>query len=615
MKFSKLAILSLSLFSFDSVFAARCGKEFGLSCKSGLCCSKYGYCGKTEDYCGAGCQKGYGKCDSSKSSKTKTTKTSKTKTTKTSKTKTTTTKPTTVISKDGKCGPKYGNKVCPGTECCSKDGKCGFSEKYCGSGCQSKFSGYCLPSNYKSIACKACVNCFNCTKNPFYALRCPSACEKGTNPTSKTKTTTKTSKTKTTKTSKTKTTTKPTTVISKDGKCGPKYGNKVCPGTECCSKDGKCGFSEKYCGSGCQSKFSGYCLPSNYEEMFCDDCEDCVNCTEHPYYALICPVACEKGTNPKDKTKTTKTSKTKTTKTSKTKTTTTKPITPTSIISKDGKCGPKYGNKVCPGTECCSKDGKCGFSEKYCGSGCQSKFGGYCLPSNYKEMECEACADCFNCTEHPFYALICPVACEKGTNPKDKIKTSTIARRSIISEDGKCGPKYGNKVCPGTECCSIDGICGFSTEHCGFGCQSEFSGYCLPLDYDDSFCKECEECFDCSSSSDPYYSIVCPETCKKGTNLEGKPIKEEDRCGPKYGNKVCPGTKCCSKDGICGFSVNHCGLGCQSEFGGYCLPSNYDRIECEACDECFDCTLDPFYAIKCPSTCINGTNPKDEFTN
>jgi len=39
----------------------RCGTEFG-NCPNGQCCSKYGYCGKTDGYCGSGCQPAFGIC-------------------------------------------------------------------------------------------------------------------------------------------------------------------------------------------------------------------------------------------------------------------------------------------------------------------------------------------------------------------------------------------------------------------------------------------------------------------------------------------------------------------------------------------------------------------------
>lgn len=61
-----------------------CGSRGGLTCKTGLCCSQYGYvrpllrahffeymltvgryCGTSKDYCGDGCQSAFGTCGSS----------------------------------------------------------------------------------------------------------------------------------------------------------------------------------------------------------------------------------------------------------------------------------------------------------------------------------------------------------------------------------------------------------------------------------------------------------------------------------------------------------------------------------------------------------------------
>lgn len=48
-----------TIFSSD-----KCGsKKDGIyMCKRNYCCSKYGYCGKSSDYCDSGCQSRYGKC-------------------------------------------------------------------------------------------------------------------------------------------------------------------------------------------------------------------------------------------------------------------------------------------------------------------------------------------------------------------------------------------------------------------------------------------------------------------------------------------------------------------------------------------------------------------------
>jgi len=92
----------------------KCGpNNGGTVCPSGQCCSKYGYCGTSDDYCVTYCISGYGSCKSSTSN----------------------------ISSDGKCGSSNGNKVCPSGECCSKYGYCGTSNDHClaSSGCQSGF--------------------------------------------------------------------------------------------------------------------------------------------------------------------------------------------------------------------------------------------------------------------------------------------------------------------------------------------------------------------------------------------------------------------------------------------------------------------------------------------
>jgi len=168
----------------------RCGMNVG-RCPEGKCCSIHGYCGTSKDHCGAKCVPKYGIC---KNSDTTTTKVS----TKI-KTSSRTTKKSLPTSTNGKCGSEYG--VCPSNKCCSKYGYCGTNEKYCGSGCQSEF-GKCSSSS---------------------------------------------------STTKKSTTTKKSSSTSTSGKCGSEYGS--CPSNKCCSKYGYCGTDERYCGSGCQSKY------------------------------------------------------------------------------------------------------------------------------------------------------------------------------------------------------------------------------------------------------------------------------------------------------------------------------------------------------------------------
>lgn len=53
----------------ESPVGARCGAKFNAACADGYCCSKAGYCGKGQYFCGVPvyCQESYGWCDSYKS--------------------------------------------------------------------------------------------------------------------------------------------------------------------------------------------------------------------------------------------------------------------------------------------------------------------------------------------------------------------------------------------------------------------------------------------------------------------------------------------------------------------------------------------------------------------
>ncbi|ORX83427.1 glycoside hydrolase/deacetylase [Anaeromyces robustus] len=138
-----LAILACSV-------NAKCGPGFG-SCEKGRCCSKFGYCGSTDEYCGIGCQADYGHCNL-------------------------TTEKNNIES--NRCGPGYGtfspnglcgenNGICPNHQCCSKYGYCGSTDDYCGNGCQSEF-GRC--GEYKSDMDIAFKYYYQCNDPKHWAL-------------------------------------------------------------------------------------------------------------------------------------------------------------------------------------------------------------------------------------------------------------------------------------------------------------------------------------------------------------------------------------------------------------------------------------------------------------
>ena len=63
MKLLNKFVLSLVFVYSLSGTKDRCGKEYGI-CDADDCCSKYGWCGQSDEHCGNGCQSDYGFCKS-----------------------------------------------------------------------------------------------------------------------------------------------------------------------------------------------------------------------------------------------------------------------------------------------------------------------------------------------------------------------------------------------------------------------------------------------------------------------------------------------------------------------------------------------------------------------
>ncbi|ORX78382.1 hypothetical protein BCR32DRAFT_206888 [Anaeromyces robustus] len=117
------------------------------------------------------------------------------------------------------------------------------------------------------------------------------------------------------------------------------------------------------------------------------------------------------------------------------------------------------------------------------------------------------------------------------TTTKKKIPTSTVKDR--------CGPQFGACSVAG-ECCSQYGYCDTTSEHCGKGCQPDY-GVC---------------------------SLKASSTVKKTTTTKKKiPTSTvKDRCGPQFGACSVAG-ECCSQYGYCDTTSEHCGKGCQPDYG------------------------------------------------
>jgi len=167
------------------------------------------------------------------------------------------------------------------------------------------------------------------------------------------------------------------------------------------------------------------------------------------------------------------------------------------------ECGQGIGS--CPEGSCCSQYGTCGINPEHCGRGCQSEFG-----------RCDG----------------------DGTPTAVNITGTPIQKATTTPTQEKCGQGVGK--CEKGFCCSKYGYCGISSDYCGQGCQSEF-GLC---DNDNIFNNK----YNNSTLKSSSFSKPTRKICGQGIG----------KCNEGF---------CCSKYGYCGTSSDHCGQGCQSEFG------------------------------------------------
>jgi len=184
------------------------------------------------------------------------------------------------------------------------------------------------------------------------------------------------------------------------------------------------------------------------------------------------------------------------------------PLLSNRAVSPDNTCGNTGAgaNKgyTCPSGgdfRCCSQYGWCGASTDHCGTGCQSAFG----------------------------------SCGANTGGGGGGSGGGVSPDNTCGNTG-AGANHGY-TCPSGEfqCCSQYGYCGSSADHCGTGCQSAFG------------------------------------ICESGGGNDGGGEEEEGRCGVDFGNVSCGAGQCCSIEGYCGTSDEHCKApDCQFAFGPGC---------------------------------------------
>ncbi|MDR3739319.1 MAG: hypothetical protein P4L40_09900, partial [Terracidiphilus sp.] len=133
---SRVAVMALFALQLCSGLAQECGPlANGASCPEG-CCSQWGFCGATSDYCSLdqNCQASYGSCwtvdqavDVAPAQPAE----------------------PAILTE---CGPTGGGAACEDGACCSPYGWCGTTEAYCApDNCQSGY-GLCWDSNIAPVA-------------------------------------------------------------------------------------------------------------------------------------------------------------------------------------------------------------------------------------------------------------------------------------------------------------------------------------------------------------------------------------------------------------------------------------------------------------------------------
>merc|ERR1711904_365223 len=118
-------------------------------------------------------------------------------------------------------------------------------------------------------------------------------------------------------------------------------------------------------------------------------------------------------------------------------------IVPKCNLSKNGRCGPSYGNTICP-SGYCSKWWWCGTSA---------------LHKSTHQVKYDAKPAC--AAKKAVKKV--KVTLKKKPAPKPAPK-KPAAPKCNLSKNGRCGPKYGNTICP-SGYCSKWWWCGTSALH------------------------------------------------------------------------------------------------------------------------------------------------------
>jgi len=229
-------------------------------------------------------------------------------------------------------------------------------------------------------------------------------------------------------------------------------------------------------------------------------------------------------------------------------------------------CGASSGYSKCPKGSCCTSTNQCLEIGKHniidhclIEKGCQPEFGTCLSEKHFTPVEITSTLYIKTKTGTKQLPTSIKSSTTTSTTTTTTTSTKTIPTNIQPKKIYECGvidgKNYGNCTVINPQntayislgCCNKDGRCGLTSDYCSVnaGCQNKY-GMCL------------------IDKETPVSSATADENSKIG-----------QKCGKGHGSCIIKGEdghtyehiSCCSEKGYCGLSDDHCGKGCQSEFG------------------------------------------------
>ncbi|KAH5438066.1 hypothetical protein HBI47_058690 [Parastagonospora nodorum] len=576
---------------------ATCGGKKGYTCLNsawGSCCSQYGWCGSKPEYCGKGCNPGFGTCNklsaASSSIVIKPTQT-----------------PAVPVSTNARCGSSFGGRTCQGSQwgnCCSQYSWCGSTKDHCDAKtCQKKF-GQC---NGQVASSKSSSTLATFIKSS------PS--------TSPSSTPSKSSSTPSTSS---------TTSSSPSTSPTPKPCYQIPPSRPCGAYTGPLDSASFY--EACPSPFSNYCV-ANYQafcygkpssdstqirsfsagvadcKVQCDQDAACVGlafqntqsqtCTLYSsiksitagdrtdtVFRQVCPSTGQSSTlSPSSLASSTVSSSSASSTVSSSSSPSSSAVStpaPTDLpVSRDGTCGASAGSS-CSGSAfgaCCGADSFCGLGSS-CGAGCQPAFGLCASPSPISSSETSSPTPTPTPTPTPSptpetcFRIPSTQTCTPYTDP---LRSFSQSCKSISQQFCTCNNYYGTCYATVSADSTIIAVKqhGENADSCSRACDQDST--CVGFAFNDSSAQYCTLYSEIRATGEgTYVDYVFRKTCPTASSSSvvvmptprNLPISSDGTCGATPGFS-CLGSRfgaCCGADGFCGLGAA-CAAGCQADYG------------------------------------------------